>query len=401
MIGTDDQETLYSYFPMPFFRTARLSIRLADTAPQPVLVDFSVRRRDQPPAADSGYFGAELGVVETSVAGQDSILVEVDGPGRWVGLFLEAGSVGTTTRAFLEGDERIHIDGSAHPFFYGTGVEDFFGGGFYFRIDSTVSTPFRRALHGMTYELTDPVGRAMGMYRLMLTDAPIFGSNLVVGLEGGPENQTPVRFRSVAYFYRRPTSGLRSRDVLDVGDPASRLDHLYAWTGDQECSVLDGLFENEPPTHLIAERCNRGVGSSSFVLRGARPGQHLILRRRFDVTNGDQRATVNAVGVGETRLDYEESNPYRRWREREWLLGPLTGVDPELAITVDVTSRDGVDALGFTESLWELRAGYPPGVCDLVLDGDCDAADLSEAVRAVDGGAPVDELLIPVDALFD
>ncbi|MEE4272272.1 MAG: hypothetical protein V2I67_11390, partial [Thermoanaerobaculales bacterium] len=38
---------------------------------------------------------------------------------------------------------------------------------------------------------------------------------------------------------------------------------------------------------------------------------------------------------------------------------------------------------GFTESSWELWAGFPPGTCDLVLDGRCDAGDVAEAVRLV------------------
>lgn len=397
LIGTDDQDQLYSYFPMPFFRSATVALRLTEAAVVPVEIDFVVRRRNEVPARDSGIFATQLRIIEPSTAGRDSVIADLEGPGRWVGLFLEAGSIGSQSQAFLEGDERVHADGSRHPVWYGTGVEDFFGGGFYYRIDSLVSSPFRRALHGMTYDLPDADGRVMGMYRLMLTDAPVFGASLEVGLEGGPVNQTPVRLRAVSYFYSRPTPPMRSRDLIDIGDAQSRLAHLYAWTGNQQCSALDGLFEDEPPTQLVTDLCSLGGGSSSFVLRGAQLGQKLILRRRFDNGQGDQRATVTVAGSTPFGLGFEDANPYRRWRERETLIDTWWSSSDEAPIMVQVPLRP----IGFSEAVWELWAGYPPGTCDLVLDGACDAADVAEAVRTVNGGPEIDELEVTVLATFD
>mgnify|MGYP001828608502 CR=1 FL=1 len=393
LVGVDDLDRLYSYFPMPFFRSARVELRLAAAAGESVDVDFVIRRRNRVPPRDSGVFGARVRVVDPSIAGRDSIVAHLNGPGRWVGLFLEIGSIATQSQTFLEGDERVFADGSRHPALYGTGVEDFFGGGFYYRIDSVDSIPFRRALHGMTYDLTDATGRAMGMYRLMLTDAPVFGADLVVGIEGGPVNQTPVRFRAVSYFYDRSTPPTRRRDRLDLGDPDSRLAHLYSWTGDQQCSVLDGLFEDEPPTQLAADLCTLDGGGSSFVLQGAQYGQRMMLRRLFDNGAGDQRATLTVAGSPPIDLGYEDANPHRRWRERETLLGSRDDTGPEVAVSVAVTPGP----VAFNESLWELWAGYPPGTCDLVLDGWCDAADVAEAVST----AVIEDVSITLLATFD
>ena len=397
LIGADDQDQLYSYFPMPFFRWARVTIRLTETATAPVEADFVVRRRSEIPTRDSGIFGTQSRVIDPSTAGRDSVIADLEGPGRWVGLFLETGSIGNQSQAFLEGDERVHADGSRHPVWYGTGVEDFFGGGFYYRIDSMASTPFRRALHGMTYDLPDANGRVMGMYRLMLTDAPVFGERLVVGLEGGPVNQTPVRFRAVSYYYSRSTPPTRRRDLLDVGDVSSRLAHLYVWTGNQQCSVLNGLFEDEPPTGLTADLCGLSAGSSSFILRGAQLGQRLILRRRFDNGEGDQRATVAVAGSAPSELGFEDANPYRRWRERETLFDNWWSNSDEAPVSVQTP----LNPIRFSEAVWELWAGYPPGTCDLVLDGICDAVDVAEAVRVIDGGPVTDELTVTVLATFD
>jgi hypothetical protein len=395
LIGADDRETLYCYFPMPFFRSATVVLHLDAAVTSPVAVDFEVRRRERLPATDSGLFSAQLGDVAVSTPGRDSRVATIAGPGRWVGLFLEAGSIGSQSQSFLEGDERVFADASRHPALYGTGVEDFFSGGFYFRIDTNESTPFRRALHGMTYDLADATGRAMGMYRLMLTDAPVFGATLEVGFEGGPVNQTPVRLRSVAYFYSRPTPPMRRRDVLDVGDQSSRLAHAYSWTGDQVCATLDGLFEDQPPTGVVAEACSLTSGGSSFLLRGARPGQQLLLRRRFDNGDGDQRGTVTVDGSPPSALGFEDANPYRRWRERDTLLDSSESAGGELAVSV---SPD-IQASGFSESLWELWSGYAPGVCDLVLDGECDAADVAESVLR--GADPPNRHAVTLAAVFD
>jgi hypothetical protein len=37
------------------------------------------------------------------------------------------------TADFLEGDERVFVDGQESPQIYGTGTEDFYESGFYFR----------------------------------------------------------------------------------------------------------------------------------------------------------------------------------------------------------------------------------------------------------------------------
>jgi hypothetical protein len=105
-------------------------------------------------------------------------------------------------RDYLEGDERVFLDGGDEPLLHGTGVEDFFGGGFYFRGNGSKPEVFRRALHGMTYDREAPAGEwTTGMYRLMLTDAPTWTESARVVLESGPLNQTPMRARTVAYLY--------------------------------------------------------------------------------------------------------------------------------------------------------------------------------------------------------
>jgi len=62
--------------------------------------------------------------------------------------------------------------------------------------------PFRHPLHGMTEDRVEAGGSVTtAMYRLMLGDAPIWSTAVEVDLECGPINQTPMRARTVAYYY--------------------------------------------------------------------------------------------------------------------------------------------------------------------------------------------------------
>jgi hypothetical protein len=117
-------------------------------------------------------------------------------------VFAELGSIGGGGRLYLEGDERVFLDGSSEPQLHGTGVEDFIGGGFYFQVEEPGPAPFRRPLHGMTYDEGPESGdSSTGMYRLMLTDAPVWKAGVRIILECGPNNGLPLKARSVAYFY--------------------------------------------------------------------------------------------------------------------------------------------------------------------------------------------------------
>ena len=57
----------------------------------------------------------------------------------------------------------------------------------------------------MTYDRDDPPGEwTTGMYRIMLTDAPSWSEQVRVVLESGPVNRTPMRAKTVAYYYLQP-----------------------------------------------------------------------------------------------------------------------------------------------------------------------------------------------------
>jgi len=206
LVGATAADDLYAYFPMPFFENAIVELARGQANPRgKVPVEFAVRRVGRAPHPDSGLFGASSRRVESTVPGQAHRVLELEGRGKWVGLFAELGSRSAGGRDYLEGDERVLVDGGPEPLLQGTGVEDFFGGGFYFRIDRPGPVPFRHPLHGMTDDWVRPDGNAAtAMYRLMLADAPAWSTGVEVDLECGQVNQTPIRARTVAYYYSSP-----------------------------------------------------------------------------------------------------------------------------------------------------------------------------------------------------
>jgi len=126
-------------------------------------------------------------------------MIELEGRGSLVGLFVNFGPASGDVWSYLESDEEFFIDGEATPSWRGTGIEDFFGGGFYFRDLDGRPRPFTQPLHGA------PVvwfhhRSAPAMYRLFLGDAVVFDDGLRMEFErvSGAEE---VRVRSVAFYY--------------------------------------------------------------------------------------------------------------------------------------------------------------------------------------------------------
>lgn len=319
LIGLSDEGELYSYFPMPYFRNAEFRVRNeAGAGSGPVAVAYAVRSNDAPPAAASGLFGASLSEADPTVPGSDFPLLSLDRPGKWVGLFAELGSVGTLRRGYLEGDERVFLDGAYHPGIYGTGTEDFFNGGFYFD-----QGPFGLALHGMSYHLViDGKEDVTAAYRLMLTDAIPFGASIRAGLEGGPTSDVPLRARVVAYYYTGRGPELSVVDTLDLGDPDSILAHGYLADGAVQQALLDGFFEGEPPRALAAEGLYREAGVARFTMDASACMDRLRLRRRFDALLAGQATVVAVDGHEAGSLPYGDANETYRWRELDVDLPP-------------------------------------------------------------------------------
>ena len=87
------------------------------------------------------------------------------------------------------------------PGFQGTGIEDFFNGGWYFRA-GTFSLP----VHGNTSDIRDSSFERIAMYRLFRGDAIPFNKHLTVGIEHGQTKDVSEEAWALAYYYHKPTA---------------------------------------------------------------------------------------------------------------------------------------------------------------------------------------------------
>jgi hypothetical protein len=97
---------------------------------------------------------------------------------------------------FLEGDERVFVDGETTPSIVGTGTEDYFSAGWYFD-----TGPRAAPYHGVT--IKDTLAGRISAYRWHVEDPIPFARSLRFTIEHGATNETRgVDYTSVAFWYQ-------------------------------------------------------------------------------------------------------------------------------------------------------------------------------------------------------
>ena len=194
-------KTAYSYFPMPFDRSATVEILYRHTPAgnrDPVhlttRVYYGSRPRDK---AREGKFYTYWNHQPSLPKGRPHLFLEAPGKGHYVGTALQCRGLEPGMTGFFEGDDSTVVDGRLTM--HGTGSEDYFNGGWYAmmdRWDGPLSLPLSGALD---YNL--PLSRTGG-YRLFLSDKIPFTQSIHHSIEHGPEhNAAPGTYTSVAYYY--------------------------------------------------------------------------------------------------------------------------------------------------------------------------------------------------------
>jgi hypothetical protein len=176
-------------WPMPFRRRARVALRNGGT--QPVRFRWAAHLAPFPEGegAPPGYFHAEYrrSGPETGAPHQ---VVTARGRGVYAGCVLDVAAA-QPNYWILEGDESIRLDGERDASWRGTGLEDYFNGGWYYQ--NVVARP----MHGLTFKAPFRVTQ----YRAHLLDRVPFRRSIEVAFERGPANETPGWMESVAFFY--------------------------------------------------------------------------------------------------------------------------------------------------------------------------------------------------------
>lgn len=339
----DATVSLSTWWPMPFGRNALVS--LVNTAGTPVSrIESEVVTTPDPqwaPALDSGragYFTA-LSHAGPTIFGQDWLFADKHGHGKFVGVSHTIRGARTKTSFsedapyFLEGAERVYTDGSPSPQWYGTGTEDFYEGGWYFKNGKHFSDP----LNGQPDQRTAEAGCAdycVAVYRLMLADAMDYHSAIRFGIEHGKRNMVLPDYSSTAFLYTQPNDTIATGDEVNPTDPVSRTLHGYNDTdaGDQ---LLISEYEGNDDTHPIVGsiRSTRAAISFHVAIDPATPG--VLIRRTSDQANGYQSADVAVDGIPAGNWLQPRSNDVHRWLDDTYLVPPsVTAGKAQITVTL-------------------------------------------------------------------
>jgi len=185
----------YSYWPMPFGRSARLEA-VNETGQQVDAFYYQIdyQALHEPLDPDVAYFHAQWRREPRTDPERNYTILEARGRGHLVGVNLNMQGYNGQLW-FLEGDEFVWVDGSDIPVMTGTGTEDYFTGGWYFN-EGTFAGPW----HGLI--IKDEEQARIAAYRYHIGDAIPFRSSLRFEIEHGHANTEAGDYSSTAYWYQ-------------------------------------------------------------------------------------------------------------------------------------------------------------------------------------------------------
>jgi len=249
---------LACYFPMPFFKSARIELT---NVPAGLNTQIKYAVRHEPytdPPNHTGYFHATYRDHPEPETGRDLVLLDtqdIEGQDDWSGSFVGTSFI-FSHRAFLptlEGDPRFFFDDSMTPQAYGTGTEEWGGGGDYWG-GRNMTLPFAgHPVGAKNPELAisdeDLVNSA---YRFLLADLMPFGKRAVIRLEHGSHNQSTEHYETVTYWYGLPSPSLVKTDALNVGNLDSERAHNYISPDSSPPVSITSRYELGPDTAKTA-----------------------------------------------------------------------------------------------------------------------------------------------------
>lgn len=233
---------------MPFFKNAKFE--LVTDKPVKNKIKYEIRYEPLPVTPnESSYFHATYKDIPKPELGKDLIFLDtkgIEGHDNWSGnfvgnsfIFSHNGYLGT-----LEGDPRFFFDDSKTPQAYGTGTEEWGGGGDYWGGQN-----MSLALAGhpcgapAKKDAKDDRDLIESGYRFLLADLMPFGKRAEIHFEHGGENLSLEHYEAVTYWYGLPTESLIKTDSIDIGNIASEKEHHYLSPGASKVETINSRYE--------------------------------------------------------------------------------------------------------------------------------------------------------------
>jgi hypothetical protein len=304
------QVHLACYFPMPYFRSARIEL-IGGTEAVPN-VSWSLRWCPlKEPDEHVAYFHATYRNHPNPEPGRDLVLLDttqVEGGGEWSGHLVGTSFIFSRRAVLntLEGDPRFYFDDSLTPQAQGTGTEEWCGGGDYWG-GRNMTLPFVGHPVGAVKpeSAKAPDDLIESAYRFLLSDLMPFGKNARITLEHGGSDESTEHYETVTSWYGRPGSTLVRTDSFQVGDAASEAAHEYHSPDASEPYELASRFEwgvdRLREKEIYPARVERGrttAGASEFTVKLDARNAGVLIRRRLDYAFPNQRAEIEVADVG-------------------------------------------------------------------------------------------------------
>jgi hypothetical protein len=217
LLSVGNNNSLNSFFPMPFAQHARITVTNEGKEPiNSLYYNIDYRTYSHPLTPGTLYFHAQYrqaqpnhgwtsnwktngdSIVDdkTNLDGRDNyVWMDAKGHGQFVGVTMSV--LQNQDMWWGEGDDMFFIDGAEKPSITGTGSEDYFLGAWDFG-----GKPFSYALYGAPIVGDELAGSRSSVYRFHL-DQPIpFEKSFKATIEHGNANGRSDNFYSVAYWYQ-------------------------------------------------------------------------------------------------------------------------------------------------------------------------------------------------------
>lgn len=190
--------------PMPFAQRAQIELVNATDTPRTLRV--RLYGSDELPRGEWGRLHVALSEQRDPQPGQRFDAAAVSGRGKYLGTLMymrgkadESRSVRASELGFLEGDERLEIDGQLTAL--GTGTDNYFNGGFYFK-DGPYNAPFA-AVSQLDADEDRGVSETTMVRWTILSEQLSFQSQLALSFELGADRPGTVRdYAAVSFYYQ-------------------------------------------------------------------------------------------------------------------------------------------------------------------------------------------------------
>jgi len=310
---------LACYYPMPFFKSAKFE--LADINPGDTEINYEIRYEPLKTAPGlSSYFHATYADMPQPEPGKDMTYLDtrgIEGHDDWSGSFVGTSFIFShnANLGTLEGDPRFFFDDSESPQAYGTGTEEWAGGGDYWG-GQNMTLAFAGHPLGAQGKNSSKNDKDLieSAYRFLLAEMMPFGKRAVIKFEHGGENLSTEHYESVTYWYGLPAPSLIKTDEIDIGNTTSETAHNYSSPDASSVEKITSRYElginlfpnlkslgdaagkDVYPAHEEDGRYTRG--SSEFTVKLAANNQGALLRRTLDYSFPNQTAEVYIAEVG-------------------------------------------------------------------------------------------------------